>query len=129
MSGEVPTVIERNAHGIRSPAHPRYCLLITTEKSFGEDWPCEYKPYISKLAEAGFYHQNASWIQCVHCSMRLNFCGSIDKIMEALKDPWAGHAFINPNCPYVDLVKGNCYILDVLHRGFEELEVSQKKLR
>nr|XP_022335805.1 putative inhibitor of apoptosis [Crassostrea virginica] len=101
-----------------SNVDPKYKLALNREKSF-EGCPKPFAPYVSVLAEAGFfYHQDYS-IRCFSCSGNIALDRHDKESMQRLfEDPWINHAFLFPHCDLVEQVKGNPYILRALHRGY-----------
>ncbi|XP_059489798.1 death-associated inhibitor of apoptosis 2-like [Neocloeon triangulifer] len=90
----------------RPPIHPRYQTVQSRLATFS-DWRRQ-TPSAESLAAAGFFYQGMNdHCSCFHCNGGLHNWDPND-------DPWVEHARWFSKCPYVNIVKGQDYIKDVV---------------
>ncbi|XP_062592029.1 baculoviral IAP repeat-containing protein 7-B-like [Saccostrea cucullata] len=85
--------------------YPQYAQLSKREVTFEQGWPEPLLGKIPDIARAGFYYRgvkdNAT---CFHCGMTLTNWDLED-------NPYAEHAYWNPNCPYINQYKGRSWVM------------------
>ncbi|XP_062571999.1 baculoviral IAP repeat-containing protein 7-B-like [Saccostrea cucullata] len=86
---------------------PQHAQLSKREATFEQGWPELLSGKIPDLARAGFYYRgvkdNAT---CFHCGMTL-------ENWDLEEDPYAEHAYWNPNCPYINQYKGRSWVMSI----------------
>ncbi|XP_062566720.1 baculoviral IAP repeat-containing protein 7-B-like [Saccostrea cucullata] len=93
---------------------PQYAQLSKREATFEQGWPELLSGKIPDLARAGFYYRgvkdNAT---CFHCGMTL-------ENWDLEEDPYAEHAYWNPNCPYINQYKGRSWVMSIFVGDLEK---------
>ncbi|XP_062616598.1 baculoviral IAP repeat-containing protein 7-B-like [Saccostrea cucullata] len=93
---------------------PQYAQLSKREATFEQGWPEPLLGKIPDLARAGFYYRgmkdNAT---CFHCGMTLTN-------WDLEEDPYAEHAYWNPNCPYINQYKGRSWVMSIFVGDLEK---------
>ncbi|XP_061178329.1 baculoviral IAP repeat-containing protein 7-B-like [Saccostrea echinata] len=98
--------------------YPNYALLLKREATFKDGWPDSLKGLLPDLPKAGFYYRGVSdKTICFHCGLHFTNWDPED-------DPYVEHAYWNPNCPYINTIKGwvmNVFIISLDQLGYKPL--------
>ncbi|KAF6197352.1 hypothetical protein GE061_020287 [Apolygus lucorum] len=72
------------------------------------DWPISIRVRPNRLSDAGFYYLGkGDQTKCFHCGIGLNAWRDTD-------DPWTEHARHSPKCRYMQMVKGQDFIDEII---------------
>ncbi|XP_074600664.1 baculoviral IAP repeat-containing protein 7-B-like [Brevipalpus obovatus] len=106
------------------PCSPHYVSASSRLKTFKE-WPKDAAISPEKLVEAGFYSlSQGDMVRCFYCDLGLQQWSPKD-------DAWVEHAKHQPECFFINLVKGEDFVQECtsrLHTGEEVSEPSTRRI-
>lgn len=102
----------QTAPSIRYPDHPEYAIESARLRSF-DDWPKTMKQKPKELSDAGFFYtMKGDRVKCFSCGGGLRDWDENDV-------PWEQHAQWFGHCQYLQLIKGQEYVDEVLRLAAE----------